>query len=369
MGVGGGGSGAVVMRARLSLSLSHPRGAQPTVIIPVQLPEAAAPGDCGPLVLAALSVNGAPVDVSVDVERGVDAAGRATAELPPAVLLAGRTAPGSGAHTVEAEYARGASPCGGRNAGVTVGRPPAADSAAAAAAHGGAAAVAARATGASVLAAATLFYPPFGPPLWPSVVSVDNATHGDWVRNGTLGRAGYVLFAFDAGGSDRVALPPFVSSVAASPAAVRTRLGPAAAGSLQDPAAPGGPRGLGAVSASGTGALYTMWVDVNVLPGAERPYRLGVYVADTAPAGGAPAAVVVRVEDLDTRNAVAPDVLLRRYVAPPAYGGGAPPAYNGGGLWGLETGVTVLVNVTASARVRLFCASGCYASASALFFD
>ena len=62
-------------------------------------------------------------------------------------------------------------------------------------------------------------------------------------------------------------------------------------------------------------------------------------------------------------------VLLRRYVAPPAYGGGAPPAYNGGGLWGLEAGVTVFVNVTASVRVRLFCASGCYASASALFFD
>jgi CRP-like cAMP-binding protein len=54
-------------------------------------------------------------------------------------------------------------------------------------------------------------------------------------------------------------------------------------------------------------------------------------------------AVIVRTEDLASRNALVPDVLVRRYVPPPAYGGQVPP-YNAGGLWGLEAGVAVSVN-------------------------
>ncbi len=76
----------------------------------------------------------------------------------------------------------------------------------------------------------------------------------------------------------------------------------------------------------------------------------------------------MRAEDLVTRNTLAPDVLVRHYAAPPAYGG-SPPPVNAGGLWGLEAGVHLRLNFTANVRLRVYCVAGCYASVSALFFD
>lgn len=183
----------------------------------------------------------------------------------------------------------------------------------------------------------------------------------------------------------------------------------------QDPADPAGPRALGAAYASdlyslwvdvnvssvaaaaaaappsrrrlGSNAVYDLWVDVNTtgplapLPAGPPPggFAITLYVADTStPAGGAPPAypgpsLVLLVEDAVTRNELAADTAVRRYVPPPAYGGGATPLsadWNAAGAWGLEAGLLMRVQpVTASVRLRVYCIAGCYASVSAVFFD
>ena len=174
---------------------------------------------------------------------------------------------------------------------------------------------------------------------------------------------------------------------------------------LQDPSHPSGPRRLGAASVTGN-SLYNLWVDINTtalrLPGRAgsnqvynlwvdvnasaaaaaaaaapprvEPFAVTLYVADTqTPAGQAPAypapSLVLHVEDLVTRNALAADTTVRRYVPPPAYGGQVPP-WNAAGTWGLEAGLMLRVQpVTAPVRLRVYCVAGCYASVSAVFLD
>ena len=225
-------------------------------------------------------------------------------------------------------------------------------------------------------------FPPFGPEVWPAgALAVDNSTHGSWV--GAVGKAGYVLFSFDAASEpgappvDRVALPPFIASVAVSAGALRARavapaLPPTEAW-LQDPAAPGGARALGAAYVGSTGGLYGLFVDVVSAPAAP-DFRLAVYVADTTATAtekdSAPAAqsMFVRAEDGVTRDALAPDVLVRHVAAPSPFNA----SWNAGGQWGLERGLGLSLAARgngSATRFRFYCVAGCYASVSAVFFD
>jgi hypothetical protein len=270
------------------------------------------------------------------------------------------------------------------------------DDGAAAATAEAAAAAAAAATATSEAAAnprdaakpaaqpAATIYPPYGPPQWPAAVSVDNSTHGSWL--GRVGAAGYLLFAFDpapapgAPPTDRAALPPFIANVTWGTGAARSLAAAPAflenEAWLQDPTAPGGPRRLGALYVGSTGGLYGLFVDVASAPSAP-DFRLTAYVADTAAydptsgAGAAPQSMFLRAEDGSSRDALAPDVLVRHYDA--EYAGAAfNSTWNVGGEWGLERGLGLSLVARgggAVTRLRCYCVSGCYSSVSALFFD
>lgn len=285
-------------------------------------------------------------------------------------------------------------------------------------------------------------YPPFTPYSYalPSPV-IDNTTHGMWIDGG-YGKQGYALFGFNSGGADVAQLPPYVAFVNVSSGATRHVVdsntsvnGPGPFPSwLQDPSDPTSPsaRRLGAADAGAlfnlwvdigldSNQMYTLWVDVGLngtssgsgnsgaprslravrpappaspsasgtaaAAGAIAPFTLTLYVADTAtPLGSTvPESVIVRAEDMITRNQLTPDVMARHYVAPPPYGNSTPP-YNAGGLWGLEAGLMLRYSVdpsrlsfnttgtgpivqTPGVRFRVFCVDGCYASISGLFFD
>ena len=154
----------------------------------------------------------------------------------------------------------------------------------------------------------------------------------------------------------------------------------------------------------GGNPIYSLWLDINATNGdgsssgsdvsaprsllrgaapsndasiltsaAPSAFKVTVYVADTIGQGNATdpqgaESVVLRAEDLVTRNALLPDAMVRHYVPPPAYGGVVPP-WNAQGNWGLERGIYLTVAYNASLRLRLYCNGGCYASASAVFFD
>jgi hypothetical protein len=120
----------------------------------------------------------------------------------------------------------------------------------------------------------------------------------------------------------------------------------------------------------------------HTLPFPNRNFTLSPAVA--TPSGLPGDGVLIHAESLPSRAAIAPDLLVRSYVAPPAYDGspGPLPPTNAGGLFGLERGVHVSVRMTAanatSVRFRLYCSSlagrepkgtGCLATASALFFN
>ena len=214
-------------------------------------------------------------------------------------------------------------------------------------------------------------YPPFGPPVWPSTVVIDNTTHGGWVDNGKIGLDGYILFGFDgrefpAPPTDRAKLPTYVTTVTWPPAVAQASFDAGSGGiaALQDPSQPQAARHVGSLFLAGAGALYGLWVDI-LLP-AEHQFKLSVYATDTSPTP--PGSIILRIEDYVSRNALAPDVLMRQYVPPPAYGGVVPP-FNAGGIHGLEGGLYASYVVNASARVRIYCNGGCYASISAIFFD
>jgi hypothetical protein len=203
-------------------------------------------------------------------------------------------------------------------------------------------------------------FPPYTAPVWPAIsFGPDNTTHGAWTDAG-YGTSGWALMGFDtiANGSavDRLALPPFVTSIATCPSMTRGQAAPPAVPSgalLQDPSNPTGPRRLGYAAGSD---MYASWVDVNVTSSAPA-WNLTLYFTDP-PASTAPGAFIVRVEDLVTRSQIAPDTLLRHYVPAPAYGGTTPP-FNAGGLWGLEQGVYLrYAYAGGSLRVKLYCIDG-----------
>jgi hypothetical protein len=233
----------------------------------------------------------------------------------------------------------------------------------------------------SNLISTTSLFPPFGAPIWPAgALVIDNSTHGSWV--GAVGAAGHVLFAFDAAPSggpptDRVSLPSFIANVSLGPGVLRALAAEPAFTQteswLQDPLAPAGARKLGAAYVGSTGGLYGLFVDVTSAPNAP-DYRVTAYAADTTATAsardGAPAAqsMFVRAADGVTRNALAPDVLVRHFAEPSPFNS----TWNSGGAWGLERGLGLSLiarGAGAVTRLRFYCVSGCYASVSALFFD
>ena len=204
-------------------------------------------------------------------------------------------------------------------------------------------------------------YPPFVAPTWPGIFELDSSMQGGaWI--GAYGRDGYILFSFDnAGTADRVRLPAYISSVTAAATVVRTQAANAMpVALLQDPGAPGGKRHLGAISST---ALYTTWVDIEVAEQQAAPFLTTLYVADTAPAGS-PQSMFVVPEDLVSRNQLAPELTVRTYVE-----NAFNATFNAGGAHGLERGLYLRLTYARSCRLRIYCISGCYASASAVFFD
>lgn len=223
-------------------------------------------------------------------------------------------------------------------------------------------------------------YAPFAPPTYPVSVAIDNTTHGLW-RDAGYGSDGLVLLGYEVGAADWVRLPPYVASVNCSARRTLDRSGTGPA-PLQDPTDAAKPRRLGAAQAGDlfslaldvqrTGALsglrsnaaLSLWVDVAraaAPPPPPTPALISVYFACNS-------SLVVHLEDLDTRDALAPDVTLRAYAPPPAFGGATPP-YNAGGLWGLEKGVWLRFVYDRSVRIRVYCVAGCSASVSAVLFD
>lgn len=411
--------------ATLTLRLSHPVGTAGAAVLPAELPHDCTVLACGGASLRLGGVRvlstrtGAARDFTLPptlsvVEsmpaglrlRADHPLGRLRVEVPPA-LLPGLGGSGSGD---DSDY-------------VVTGAYRAAD---------GASCHAAPAPAAAAASTDAWPYAPFGPPVWPGLLAVDNVTHGGgWV--GKYGKDGYLLFGFDAPASrgapprDRAALPPYVASVNVStPSRVRYTPGGAGAGGippgafLADPAGGGAPPALGAafMGPANNGQLYSLfvdvalpspaplrgnpiyslWVDVNTTTAGRAPaapaeralrgnngqqllapapssYTVTLYVADTTGAGADVAdpmdaqSMVLRAEDLVTRSALAPDAMVRHYVPPPAWNGTAPATWNAAGFTGLEAGLYLRVTYNASLRLRLYCASGCYASVSALMFD
>jgi len=218
---------------------------------------------------------------------------------------------------------------------------------------------------AAAAAGAPYPYAPFAPPAYPATATIDNSTHGAW-RDAGYGSHGFVLLGFRDGAVDYASLPGYVAAVNCSSPRTLDSAGSAGEAGLQDPTDPhGAPRRLGAAVAT---ALYSLAVDVVLLPGAAPPVvNLSVYVTGC----GGQESVVLHVEDLETRNPLVPDVTLRAAAPGPAWGG-QPSSFNAGGLWGLQHGVYLRVPVTRSARIKAYCVggtAGCAASVSAVFFD